>query len=967
MSQPRSAGYVGINGVPFAVVKDPKTNAFTYMRQSTPKKAVQSTRRNTSTGQSNMIEAKFQYTDGVGDESVNDTRDTMHYTMNLFTERQGEAVILPGMIAVVPDDDPSSTIADSNMIWNAPVFAWEQYGLLGDVQTYFLADHRAFNFRVRSGMTMTLDEDMYFEGSTRPTGGTTFGNLAYAAMGGGASNKDRYLRRRDPTTGVWTNDDNNQITYDSVANDTGAPKFHTTTAHGYSVGDVVFITPISSDSTNKYAGLWTISAVADTTHFTLGAAVWAATENGTVNLQDSDVMAEQLCIVGDEMVRTFYTTADGWQTSRVDIVGSNELLAANWTAGIGILNVGDKFSRPTALISTGEGELVMKPEGVFKYDVGRALYANEIPALASHRHPDNGRGSFEWKGWVYIPTIIGIYRWKSGIVQDVTPGRGGTQGFDTPIGPVAFMTGDADRLYAVIQPYQVNQPQTEAVTSKHYAYAQGGGFNTPTFVNESLVFDGDMTTADNLSSMAADGFIYVGSLREFHRINLKFAIPGDLVGGLNATGNAAVGGATLKVQLWCDTNGDGVGDAWVTKTIYYDGTRGWDNTDNDPCSLFQSGDIVFGPRTDAASGEDTWKNDAHKFGGSVNAVLTDGFYWARIGISAAVNGTVLLEEVDIGSHADNSFEPQMTTEIANDHGGVMYVLSMTEEQGRGVIWRHMWAVAVPDLTRNTGRVYGGPQRVGLAKIIQPQFSRAAQVGDRYLFIGLQNISYLCPLGNHPDPTSQPYNQFFPYTGAGIDNGTRPVIGVTPFTDFGLSIEPKVLKEIEFQSDGIDLSSVELWYAVDYGNWQFAGMADDCIPNLPFVFAGGTEPYGSYFAVAFCYEADSDTELRADRFFDLVIRAQPRPEMAETVRLSVILEYDQQLPGAIKRRSPSNSYADLVALQGAKTTIPFRNINGDTEYVHILQVSQHATLNTNDKPVLVADVILAVGTAQVLAP
>ena len=75
------------------------------------------------------------------------------------------------------------------------------------------------------------------------------------------------------------------------------------------------------------------------------------------------MQAEHLAIVGDEMVRTFYDSTSGWQTSRVDIVGSNELLASNWTAGIGVLTVGDKYSKPTALIPYGTGELVMKPEG----------------------------------------------------------------------------------------------------------------------------------------------------------------------------------------------------------------------------------------------------------------------------------------------------------------------------------------------------------------------------------------------------------------------------------------------------------------------------------------------------------------------------------------------------------------------------------------------------------------------------
>lgn len=951
MAMPRSAGVVSLNGEPYLVNRDGKTGDFAYSRQSTPKKSVQSTRRNASTGQSNLVEVKFSYNDGIGDETVMDSRDTMHYTLNLFTEHDGEMVMLPGILRLDPDTNASAVLADIQLMWSPPVFIWEQNFLPAtelnntEVQTFFLGDHRAFTFRVRSNMSIALDEDMFFEGTTRPTGGTTFNNLAFAAMGGGQDTKDRYIRRRDPTTGFWTNDDNNPLSVDSVA---AGSIFHTTTVHGYLVGDVVFI---SGSSVVAYNGLWTITAVTDTTHFTIGAITFAGTATATVNVQDSDVKAEQLAIVGDEMVRTFYTTALGWQTSRVDIVGSNELLAANWTAGIGVLTVGDKFSKPTALIPVGNGELVMKPEGVFKFNTKSALYENEIPELEAHRHPDNGRGSYEYKGWVYIPTVIGLLRWKNGIVQDVTPGRGGIQGFDSPIGPVAFITGDARRLYAVTQPFSINQPNTAETVVQEFGYNLSA--LTPV-TKDTTVFDGDRSTYVALTTLLTGGALYFGSSVKYHRINLQ----------LNEFANQVTNGATLTIETWEDTTGDGIGDAWVTKTIQYDGTRGWQSTDNDPTSLYQSGDIVFGPIVNSSTGEDTWKADANSYA----ANLTAGLYWTRVRISANAGGANVtrLEEASFGLHSTNAFEPQMATEIANDHGGIVYVLSMTEEQGRGVVWRHMWSLAVPDVTRNS-KVYGGPQKIGACKIVQPGFLRAATTGDRYLFLGMQNLNYLCPLGNHPDPTAQPYAQWFPFTGDGIDNGTRPIVAVSPFTDFGLATEVKVLKEIEFQTEGIDLSGVEIWYAVDYGAWVFAGMADDCTPNMPFVIAGGAEPSGYSFAVALAYEADSERPLRADRFFDLSIRAQPRPEMAETIRMTLELEYDQQLPGATKRQSPTNIYAALTALQKSQATVSFRNISGDDEFVHVLQVSQRATWNANNKPKLTADVIMAVGSVRTDAP
>ena len=950
MSMPRGAGYISLNGEPYIVSKDPKSGEFAFSRASTPKKAVQSTRRNAATGQSNMLEVHFNYVDGFGDEIVNDSRDTLRYSLNVFSEREGELVVLPGVLQMEPDTAiPSgATDADINLMFGAPVFAWEQYMIADEefkqFDTYFLADHRAFTFQITSGMTLSLDEDMFFEGQTRPTGGTTFENMAYAAMGGGKRTTDRFIRRRSGTDGTWTNDDNNPLSITSVANNgSGDPRFTTSTAHGYAVNDVIYI---SGSSVAAYDGLWTITAVPSTTTFDVAAATFSATATATVNVQDSDVKAEQLAIVGDEMVRTYYHSTNGWQTSRVDIVGSNELLEANWTAGIGVLNVGDKESTPTALIPFGDGELVMKPEGVFKYDNGRALYVNIIPELEQHRHPDNGRGSFVYKGWVYIPTVIGLLRWKNGITQDVTPGRGGTQAFDTPIGPIAAMTGDANRMYAAIQPFQLNQPQHAASTIKEFGY----NLTAASPVTKTAdVFDGDQDSFVSLSGITSAGRLYFGCTEQFHRIRLQF----DTLNYMFRSG-----GAKAVVEIWMDTDGDGIGDAWVTVSTLYDGTRGWKDTDADPTTLHQTGDIVFGPIVDADSGEDTWKTDANLDISN----LTSGLYWARVSMSGTPSTTSILEEVDFGIHVNTSFEPMHTSEVANDHGGVCYILSMTEEQGRGVVWRTMWAFTVPDMTRDSA-YYGGAQRVGVIKIVQPGFFRAHMTGDRYLFIGMQNISYLCPLGNHPDPTNQPYHQWYPYTGEGHDGGVRPVVIVTPRTNFGLENTPKTLKEIDFITDGVDLSGVEVWYQVDGGAWVFVGYADDLTPNMPIVLPQGSEPNGEDFAVALSYEADSERPLRLDRFGSITLRAQPRPEMSETIRMTLELDYDQQMPGAIKRTSPHNAYAALRALQDQTSSVVFRNLSGDDEYVEVLQVSQRAIHNANNKPKLVAEVIMAVGPTR----
>src|SRR4051812_2442263 len=117
MPQNRSAGYISLNGTPYLVDKDPKSGVFSYNRASTPKKAVQATRRNASTGQSNLIEVLFKYSDGFGDATVNDSRDTYHYALNLYTEREGELVVLPGLLRLDPETNVSAVLGDINLPW----------------------------------------------------------------------------------------------------------------------------------------------------------------------------------------------------------------------------------------------------------------------------------------------------------------------------------------------------------------------------------------------------------------------------------------------------------------------------------------------------------------------------------------------------------------------------------------------------------------------------------------------------------------------------------------------------------------------------------------------------------------------------------------------------------------------------------------------------------------------------------
>ena len=957
MEVTRKPATIKLNGEPFLVVRNPQTQEMMYDRDSAPKTNVQSAKRNAKTGKSNLIEIPFDGEDGFGAYIMRDPEDKYHYTTNFSTERVGEWVALPSPKPIIPDVGVAPTPL-INHIFNAPTCVWEQKNVFytpSPLETFFLADHRAFSIRVLNSAEITLDEDFFFEGNATPTGGCTVNNDFYAAMGGGQRTTDRYIRRRISTTsgvtnGTWSHDDNDPKSVLSVEDDGGTARF-VVASHNYTVGLVVYI---SGSSVDAYNGLRTITAVVGTTKFTIDSLNFDGTATATVNVQDSDVKAEHLCLVGDLLVRSFYDTTQGWQVARCDPIGSEPLLDANWTAGIGTLGAGDTFEPITGLLAVGDGEMVLKADGAFTYDKGTQLYVNQIPELNFNRHPDNGKGAFVWKSWVYIPTVIGLLRWKNGVVQDVTPGRGGIKGLETPGIPIAWITGDSNKMYAISKPFvnNVNVNGTEIVARFGHDKT---GTGIPTILpvtqgDTQNLFDGDNQTFVDLVNLNNSGFIYVAYENPWHRAHFTIGT------GLRATPGA--GSPEIGAQYW---NGDT--DTWVDENIDFDGTMGWLNTDDDPSTMNKSGDIVVGYIDPA------WERGGTTTGGTPTA-LDSRYYWRRYyaNFETGEHDTSWgIHEVHIGAHnSAQAFEPLLTAEVSNDHGGIVYVMTMTEEQGRGVVWRTLYAFGPPDLDNPDSNGFtafgqGGAQRVGASAVVQPDFLRSKVVGDRYLFLGMEGISYVMPLGNRADGTNQEWAQWEPWhedpmPGSAFNLGPRLHTIVTSHTDCGLPLVEKTLKEITFANDGFDLSSCEVWYSVNEGPWIFVGMADDLTPNMPIILEA-PEPVGRTFAVALAFDGDNNRALRLPRIRDFAIRVQPRPEMSDVINCTVLLEAESEQSGTIDRRSAKNRYADLRALQELGTSVEFIGPDNVVERAQVLQIGQKFTHNSDNTPKLVAELFL----------
>jgi hypothetical protein len=822
---------------------------------------------------------------------------------------------------------------------------------------------------------------------------------------------NRYLRRF--RNGIWSLDDNSLKSVTAVASsvetgEVGSAKFTTASAHGYSVGDYVYLTHFLVSAYNSMtpeglSTLYQITTVGDSTHFTINALTFTSTSVGRVNRQDSDVIADSLAIVGDIMIRS-YEDEEGWKVSRVDIVNSNPMLDANWTAGVGTKSVGSGDSPITDLVPVGKGELVMSAEGAFVYDLNASAYLNQIPELEEHRHPTNGKNSFEWKGWVYIPTIIGVFRWKNGTTQNVTPGLGGQSDFTTPIGPVGGFAGDTERLFAVTQPFKVSQPKNIVAPAPTRMYLD------PTEIHPAdNASDWGLDPQQDLNGFSAAGYLYVGATKPWHRMYFEIDPQANTLAA-SATGTATGSGATtmtdsgaawatnqfaghvvtmgnstatvtsntstvLTFSAWSPvspTTGiysiqysglkvDAVdywnGATWTAETNYVNYTSVRAGSATLPSAFGQSGDIWFSgpvPSNWAVSGT------AHVVSGGIT--LNASYYWKRFSFNAAITNSVIIKRTIAGIHdAASTFTAFGTTDLQIDSGGAQFVLSMTERQGEGVVWQTMWGWQPFEQTQSDGtNTYnsGGSQPIGCLGIVQPNKMRSGATGTRWLFVGGYNTNMLCPLGHAEDPTEDgPYMQVLNSVGQNGLTAARKAILVLPDSDCGLPYVTKVLQEVNFDTDGITVASdIEVFYRADRGAWTTVGD----VTVLPHKMTAGSEPSGLTFGLAVVVTLTESTYVVLPRLTTLPsIRLFARPEMSEVITMSVELDAETVLPGQSDRRVNKTSYAALKALQSNTVSVSYSDVDESTDNVHVQQVAKRVTHSGENIPVAVADIVLSV--------
>lgn len=713
----------------------------------------------------------------------------------------------------------------------------------------------------------------------------------------------------------------NQITFDSSAylsvtsvadNGSGKARFTTNFAHGFSPGTTVYLFDFNVASYNSLSTTWTstlytVSAVPSSTTFDIDAITFNGNATGAVKPQDSDVYAEHLTVVGDLLVRA-YQDADGWKISRVDAINSNPLLEANWTAGIGTLSVGSATDPVTDLVTMGDGEVVLKADGVFVYSDERGLYVNEIPELEHHRHRRNGRGAIAYKGWLYIPTAIGLFRWQTGIVENVTPGKEGTPLSFTPIGPAGWLAGDTEALYVWQQPFQVHQNKTLTTPSvrMYVDYTGTGDADDP--------LDWNSDPSISLYGMTAAGALYVGSTEPWHRM---FFEVDPLENGLNEPQQFRID----AVLRWDGTD-------WVTEA-FVDYTRKRSSAGGHPNSFAIDGNVVV--LTDLT--DEPWPKGG-TVGGTIGS-LNNNYYWRKFVFTSSVTTRIFINRAIAGRHDETIDQYHRDLPLAS--GGVQHVLRF-EERGSRQIWHTTWAFSEKSWASDfdNGALWvGGASPAGAAAIIQPNALRADTTGSRWLFLGGYHLNYLCPLGTSSDPFNSEAPYHFHTT------GSPEWVLVLSETSLGLPDTPKHLLEVtatQVFNEFLQFNKTFLIITKDAnGNRTVRSLS---LPNVP-VPPDGSRHIGLYRTGTTTVTGDFTSRLSlvnsaeqypaltytfvliatATQFSNaftsipklrnFIVRALPRPLIIDTINVTLELDDTQLLRGATVHQYPYRILNALV--------------------------------------------------------
>ncbi|KKN69029.1 hypothetical protein LCGC14_0445010 [marine sediment metagenome] len=370
---------------------------------------------------------------------------------------------------------------------------------------------------------------------------------------------------------------------------------------------------------------------------------------------ENDAKADHLAVVGGDLWRS-----KGYRVSKLTL-DTDPDTEASWAT------ITTPVGRPTyevnKILDLGGSPLILKGDGIFKYNTASSAnrFENQTPFI--HRDKDNGKAGFmDGRGRVYYDTDEDFLVFTFGALSQQGPGlpRFNTIDRNTPWGRISALTADSHHVYAALEPGTVRTQQLGLTVKKDL----NGSFTdyTTQTTDRKYSTEADFTDVDT----PASDFIVVGADEPFWGVHFQLS---------SVTTNADV--VSLNVQY---STGAGTWSA-VTGTAASDSTA----------RLFQDGLVAFSrePLEDA---------DVFATGLWVKAAVDgDTKYWLRYTISNGTLAGVKAWDISIVPYRPAIDPDLFGHNTARAQAGTMPKILTGTWVGQRLVWQDTWTVDSPKI------------------------------------------------------------------------------------------------------------------------------------------------------------------------------------------------------------------------------------------------------------------------------
>lgn len=381
------------------------------------------------------------------------------------------------------------------------------------------------------------------------------------------------------------------------------------------------------------------------------------------------------------------------------------------------------------ILPLGGSSIVLKGEGVFKWNDEIKEFQNMTPAI--NPHPDNGKGGFtDGRGRVYYPTADGdILVVTFGFQSQQKPTRITTIDRDTPWGRITAMTADMEHIYAAVQQGQKRTQDGMGLVVKS---DDGGVFTTHTTEVTDRKF-GTYADWDSLGSFGTSDYIWIGADNPFWGV--YFVLNSKRTGSCNKKFVVAYGTT---------------GGSYQTASGSHDGT-----------AMFSQDGLMT--LQDSTSADITLSSHANPW--IKTTVDSVEKYWMRL--SRTGGGQVVLTGIKVAEISLVPYRPPFDPDTFPITGyalaGALPKILVGTWRGEEIVWHDQWTLDAA--------------RVDQLSVARARYTQAT--GERALFALTTEAVYAMPIGAdaHPATTHGPKLADYGESGTAADEHFQAFSGV----------------------------------------------------------------------------------------------------------------------------------------------------------------------------------------------